>query len=391
MDKASYRFLWRENYVDYLWATNVTIPAYFQKEGALIYEHHQLSAYAPKKELNISAEIGKGLFENNKYEKVFSQLKSVVENNRSTVPQYKKQYLRGLNNKELLQSYENLFESMRSFVRQYRYTEPYYLASIEDNLDALLYKEEPDQERRAHLKARLLSNFNEQKDKISRLTKFLRETSKERFEAKRIDAVMSDCAENLLEETARRCFVAVTQVSSLNKIELQEMLLDNIKPDINIVNERKKAFALEVSGRDVKEYVGQEVDDFKDLVVPEEGLAIKQITGSTAFPGKVRGKAIVLPPISTSEEYEEFMDEFEAGSILIAPMTSPELVPVFKKVLAIVTDEGGITSHAALIAREMEIPCIVGTSYATKLIKSGMEVLVDATKAQVTIFKAYAK
>ncbi len=380
-----YTFLWRENYIDYLWATNVTVPAYFQKEGILIYEHHQLSAYATKKELKCAAEIGKDLFNNDGYKNVFVQLKSVVEKNRDTVSQYAKQYLRELSNKELLKSYENLFESMRNFVNQYKYTEPYYLINIEEDLDKLLQVKESDQERRAHLKVKLLSSANEQDNKTNRLVRFIHKISKERFEAKRIDAAMSDCAENLLEETARRSFMAVTQISSFTKKELEQLLLDNVKPGINAVNKRKQAFALKISDRNIKEYIGEEFNDFKILIIPESQSINKQIMGSTAFPGRVTGKAIVLPIISTTEEYKEFIDEFKGGSILVAPMTSPELVPIFKKVLAIVTDEGGITSHAALIAREMKIPCIVGTSYATKLIRNDMELLVDATNAQVTI------
>ena len=94
---------------------------------------------------------------------------------------------------------------------------------------------------------------------------------------------------------------------------------------------------------------------------------------------------IVGSVIATPEEYGKFIEDFEKGSILVAPMTSPDLVPVFKDVAAIVTDEGGITSHAALIAREMKIPCIVGTSYATKILKTGMQLLVDATNAKVSI------
>lgn len=384
--KTKYTFLWRENYVDYLWATNVTVPAYFQKEGVLIYEQHQLSAYASDKELEQSSEIGNNLFRNHEYKNVFAKLKTVVEKNSVTVLQYSKPYLREMSHRELLGSYENLFESMRNFVNQYRYTEPYYLTTIEASLDRSLQKKESDQERRVHLKVRLLSNPDNKQDiQTARMVKLLHEISKERFEAKRMDAAMSDCAENLLEETARRVSMAVTQVSSLTKTELEQLLLDNVKPDINTVNKRKHTFALEVKNPNIKEYVGEEFGDFKASIISDEQLTSKQVLGSTAFPGRVTGKAIVLPPISTTEEYEEFIDKFKDGSVLVAPMTSPELVPIFKKVIAIITDEGGITSHAALIAREMKIPCIVGTSYATKLIRNDMDLLIDATKGEVTI------
>jgi pyruvate,water dikinase len=61
-------------------------------------------------------------------------------------------------------------------------------------------------------------------------------------------------------------------------------------------------------------------------------------------------------------------------------MTRPEIVPYLRNAKAIITDEGGITCHAAIIAREMKKPCIVGTKIATKTFKDGDEVEVDANK-----------
>jgi len=68
-------------------------------------------------------------------------------------------------------------------------------------------------------------------------------------------------------------------------------------------------------------------------------------------------------------------------------MTRPEFVPLMKKAAAIITDEGGITSHAAIISREMNIPCIIGTKIATKIFKDGDLVEVDADKGIVKILK----
>ena len=59
-------------------------------------------------------------------------------------------------------------------------------------------------------------------------------------------------------------------------------------------------------------------------------------------------------------------------------MTSPDYVPAMQRAAAIVTDEGGITSHAAIVARELGLPCIVGTVHATKSLKNGDRVEVDA-------------
>ena len=66
-------------------------------------------------------------------------------------------------------------------------------------------------------------------------------------------------------------------------------------------------------------------------------------------------------------------------------MTRPEYLPAMKKSLAIVTDEGGITSHAAIVSRELKIPCIIGTKTATQVLKDGDLVQVNANHGQVTV------
>jgi phosphoenolpyruvate synthase/pyruvate phosphate dikinase len=66
------------------------------------------------------------------------------------------------------------------------------------------------------------------------------------------------------------------------------------------------------------------------------------------------------------------------GNILVCPMTLPDYVPAMKKARAIITNEGGITCHAAIISRELKIPCIVGTKIATQVLKDGDRVEVDA-------------
>ena len=74
----------------------------------------------------------------------------------------------------------------------------------------------------------------------------------------------------------------------------------------------------------------------------------------------------------------EDLPKMQQGDILISSMTRPELVPAMKKAAAIVTDEGGITSHAAIVSRELGIPCVVGTKIATKVFKDNDFIEVNA-------------
>ena len=95
------------------------------------------------------------------------------------------------------------------------------------------------------------------------------------------------------------------------------------------------------------------------------------LAGKTAYPGLVRGKAQII--LSEAD-----FPRFEKGNILVTSMTRPEFVPIMKKASAVVTDEGGITCHAAIVSRELKLPCITGTKKATLILKDGDLVEVDA-------------
>lgn len=102
------------------------------------------------------------------------------------------------------------------------------------------------------------------------------------------------------------------------------------------------------------------------------------VRGEVASRGKVIGIARIIT------EKTQF-DRFNDGEILVTGMTRPEFVPLMKKAAAIVTDEGGITSHAAIVSRELRKPCIIGTKIATKIFKDGDTIEVDAEQGIVKL------
>ena len=106
----------------------------------------------------------------------------------------------------------------------------------------------------------------------------------------------------------------------------------------------------------------------------------EDIHGLTASTGKVSGRVRVCKSL-------ESIREFRKGEILVAPMTRPEYVPAMKKAAAIVTDEGGITCHAAIVSRELGIPCIIGTKVATKVLKDGDTVEVNANHGLIKVLE----
>ena len=100
------------------------------------------------------------------------------------------------------------------------------------------------------------------------------------------------------------------------------------------------------------------------------------LTGAPASPGMASG------PVKIVHDPSE-IDKVKTGNILVAEMTTPDFVPAMKRAVAIVTDRGGRTAHAAIVSRELGIPCIVGTEQATTILTDGQVITVDGSRGKV--------
>jgi len=140
---------------------------------------------------------------------------------------------------------------------------------------------------------------------------------------------------------------------------------------------RKRAVGAIVSGGRVEWWSGDmAVQKKNDIVLPVDD-SMNEARGEGASPGKATGTAKVCAGAS------EAFAKIEKGDILICGMTSPDYVVAMRKANAIVTDEGGITCHAAIVARELGKPCVIATRVATKIFQDGDKIEVDATKGVV--------
>ena len=116
------------------------------------------------------------------------------------------------------------------------------------------------------------------------------------------------------------------------------------------------------------------MDELPTTTIPNDGLLC---TGIPASPGQVTGKARIVTRMS---EYKRL----PKNVIVISRMTRPEIILGIENVVGIVTDIGGSLCHAAITAREMGIPCVVGTKHATQVIRNNAYVTVDGSKGIVT-------
>ncbi len=115
-------------------------------------------------------------------------------------------------------------------------------------------------------------------------------------------------------------------------------------------------------------------------VAAKAGASSKEgviLSGVGASPGIASGPVHIL---HSADEVDELKD----GEVLVAVMTNPDFVPAMRRAAAIITDAGGRTSHAAIVSRELGVPCIVGTDKATSVLKKGETVTVDGSRGTVS-------
>lgn len=104
------------------------------------------------------------------------------------------------------------------------------------------------------------------------------------------------------------------------------------------------------------------------------------VKGQVAFKASIKGTVRIL-------RRREQVGEVQQGDIIVSPMTTPDFLPAMEKAAAFVTDEGGITCHAAIVAREMKKACVIGTKVATKVFKDGDIVEINGETGVVSVIK----
>ncbi len=173
---------------------------------------------------------------------------------------------------------------------------------------------------------------------------------------------------------------------NLTSGEILEMLEDGKAVSPKEIKNRKKGFIFMIEkGRRIKLTsgdAGNELVEWFEKKVGAKNLEdIKEFKGFPANKGIIRGKVrLALTPADSAR--------LKVGEILVCAMTSPDYLSAMKRAAAYVTDEGGVLSHAAIIAREFNKPCIVGTKIATKVLKDGDWVEVDANKGIIRVIKS---
>ena len=179
----------------------------------------------------------------------------------------------------------------------------------------------------------------------------------------------------VLQEIAKRLGLNLMQVRFMLKNEVQDALSGK---EINYESLRRRTrFCIFYTEKDREViFIGDEAKKLRHRIQMLKKINAEEVMGQTGSVGTARGivKTINRPSA---------MIKMHKGDILVSIATKPDIVGAMKKAAAIVTDQGGITSHAAIVARELGIPCVIATKIATKIFKDGDNVEVDADKGLV--------
>lgn len=180
---------------------------------------------------------------------------------------------------------------------------------------------------------------------------------------------------SVFQEIASRFGISFDQARFMLPQEYERLLLEG-NFDFGVLKEREEFCVLYCEEGFDSILLGDEARKLAGSAVQKISPEMAELTGQCASLGYAKGRVkIILSPAD--------LPKMRQGDILVAIATNPDIVPAMKKAAAIVTEQGGVTSHAAIVSRELGVPCVIGTKVATKWLKDGDLVEVDASNGVV--------
>jgi phosphoenolpyruvate synthase/pyruvate phosphate dikinase len=320
--------------------TEIFLGYYNKKNVLSVQDEESWMSFLPKKEQEPTLSDGKELYENEEnYKKYKTEFDQYIEDSTERFEEILNQ--ESVSNKDV----KEFFDLASKHFSYYSKTEFFYTDKLDMEKMVISVKE-----------------FDELKlEGRSYLNKII-------FEE---DGFVRKLISKISEQTG----VQKQKLSNYSIDEVLDLVDSNKEVPEEILESRSVFFVsknISIFGEDSRNLVNSFLSPYR-----EDSEVIK---GTTAFGGKVIAKARVLIP-----DYENFstiskaVEEMEDGEILVAETTAPEIIQACKKASAIITNQGGMLSHAAIIARELKIPCIIGTNRdVVKNIKTGDKLEVDA-------------
>ncbi len=183
----------------------------------------------------------------------------------------------------------------------------------------------------------------------------------------------------LFDWIASQLDVTRTQLAYYTSEEIIAALQNNSPLDPNTANDRQKGFLIHWESNAV--IATADTKTIESFVL--RNISINDLTSKNAVKGVCASAGTATGLVRIVRGIQD-LEKVRVGDIMVAVTTHPDFVPAMHRAAAVVTDEGGLTSHAAIVSRELHIPCIVGTKIATSQFHDGDRVKVDATAGVIT-------
>jgi len=342
---------------------------------------HLIEPFVVTTDFKIKQQLGKYLKSSSELNKVFSLLISPVKE--TFINQYEKG-LAVINQQRNWQKKEILAKNL---IKKYFWIRNSYagrhLITVREVINESLANKKKltfDFSQIVEKKRKIIKELGLKKSLVNKIkaTEFLIHWQDERKEniLKAIDYV-----ERILLEIAKRIKFDIRYLHYMMPIEIS---LENItaKKFQQELRQRKKGCIYFYDLKYQKIISGKEYQEFVSRLKKEKRVEIKELTGLIANTGTAIGRVKVCLELKS-------LTKVRKGDILVASMTRPEYIPAIKKAAAIITDEGGITCHAAIVSRELGIPCIIGTKIATKVLRDNDLVEVKGNHGLVIVLKKF--
>ena len=363
LNPNNYDYLWTDYEVNYFFVSCYLFKKFRKTDFVLIYDWQAkgLKFFLAKKEREKFSYFGIKF-----YDKLFfSWKKKIIQNIKIGEKLIKatnkeKNFISNMKDKEIK---EKIFERVNLFQKlgeNYFYTEFFFLDKVEKltKKELLKYK-----------------NISNNLKRIGKLKFDARKILNQYYNYKKI-------FKPYVEEIGRR-----KKRNDLPWLSYQEIFKIINKKSVPISKRGKINWVLDkyngwrlITGNKAKNIIAQFDQQFFSI------NDIKFVKGIIASKGVYQGRIKIIKTIF-SDNVKKEIKKVKKGDVLIANTTGPEIIIACQNAGAIITDEGGLTSHAAIISRELNKPCIIGTKIATKVLKDGDLVEIDANKGVVRILK----
>lgn len=232
-------------------------------------------------------------------------------------------------------------------------------------------------------KSRIIKKYDIPQD-LLKICNLFADLAQYRDERKKMNLLGMTAMKYILYKISKRLNVDVGTLECLAPWEVKDIFKFSRPKLLEIRDRKENSFWIFRRKKEILYFQMDESQKWKDflnkLIISEHN----ELKGLCASAGKSSGRIKVISRVN------EFF-KMQQGDIIVTQMTRPEFTPVLKKAAAIITDEGGLTCHAAIISRELKIPCIIGTKIATKILKDNMLVEVDADKGIIKIISQNGK